>query len=189
MYPRSMTTTTAPAPLGDLTELMTANRDAINAALTAHRTATRIALYARISSDPDDTREGVDEQLADLHRYAERLHPGIPVVAEYVDDDRSAFKASVRRDRFEDLLRDAALGLFDCVLVRDTDRLYRRLEELPRIVAELVPHAQITALMEGEVDLTTAAGLLRAQMLGAVAEHARASGSRPTPGTAPRMVA
>jgi len=165
------TTQTPTLPLGDLTELMTANREAINAAVAAHRQPTRIALYARISSDPDDTREGTEEQVTDLRRYAKRHHPGLPVVAEYVDDDRSAFKASVRRDRFEDLLRDAAYGVFDLVLVRDTDRLYRRLEELPRIVAELVPHAQIIALMEGEVDLTTAAGILRAQMLGAVAEH------------------
>jgi DNA invertase Pin-like site-specific DNA recombinase len=173
------TPTLTSVPLGDLTELMTANRDAINAALTAHRHPSRIALYARISSDPDDTREGTDEQVTDLRRYAERHYVGVPVVAEYVDDDRSAFKASVRRDRFEDLLRDAALGVFDLVLVRDTDRLYRRLDELPRIVADLVPHAQIVARLEGEVDLTTAAGILRAQMLGAVAEHeSRRKGER-----------
>lgn len=172
-YPVGMTTTATPARpfLGDLTEHMTANRDEINAALTTHRDPTRIALYARISSDPDDTREGVDEQLADLHRYAERLYPGIPIMGEYVDDDRSAFKANVRRERFEDLLRDAAHGVVDLVLVRDSDRLYRRLAELPRIVAELVPHAQILTLKGGEVDLSTADGILRAQMLGAVAEH------------------
>lgn len=158
-------------PVGDLADLMAANRDAINAAVAAHRNPTRVALYARISSDPDETEEGVDEQLTDLRRYAATRLDGLPVVAEYVDDDRSAFKASVRRDRFEDMLRDAQLGLFDAVLVRDTDRLYRRLAELPRIAEQLVPHAQIIALMEGDVDLTTAAGILRAQMLGAVAEH------------------
>lgn len=157
----------------DLDALIAANVEAINGDIARRRTPTRFAIYARISSDPDGTEEGVDEQEADLRHYIERFYPDAVIVrgAVYKDDDRSAFKENVRRDGFEDMLRDADLGIFDAVAVRDSDRLYRRLDELPRITKELVPHAQVVAMMEGEVDLTTAAGILRAQMLGAVAEH------------------
>lgn len=159
-------------PLGDLTELMSFNREFINAAAAFQpREPTRLVTYERISSDPDDDEEGVEEQRLDLTRWGARRYPDAVVVGHYRDDDRSAYRENVVREEFERMLRDAKAGVFDGVLVRDSDRLYRRLDELPRITRDLVPYAQIVARMEGEVDLATAAGILRAQMLGAVAEH------------------
>lgn len=175
----SAPTLTREAPLlGDLQALMAANREAINAAVaTVRRTPTKAAIYARISHDPYATEEGTDEQVTDLRRYADQL--GIPVVAEYVDNDLSAYQQHVHRDRFEDLMRDAAMGLFDAVLVRHTDRLYRQMKDLTRITTELAPYAQIIALMGGEVNLSTADGIQNAQMLGAVAEgESRRKGER-----------
>ena len=94
----------------------------------------------------------------------------VQVVDEYVDNDRSAYSGKPRPD-FERMLSDAALGGFDVVIVWASDRLYRRLADLTRITEELAPHARIVAVMGGgDIDLTTAEGILRAQVLGSVAE-------------------
>ena len=52
------------------------------------RPSTRAVLYLRISDDPTGLAAGVDRQRADCLRLAER--EGLEVVAEYVDNDRSA---------------------------------------------------------------------------------------------------
>lgn len=83
------------------------------------------------------------------------------------------------RPEFERLLACAAAGDFDNVIVWATDRLYRRMADLVRITAELAPHARIHVVTGGEVDLSTADGILRAQVMGSVAEfESRRKGER-----------
>jgi site-specific DNA recombinase len=57
-------------------------------------TPVRAAIYARISSDTDGTRAGVDRQLADCHTLATSL--GWSVAQEYVDNDISAYSGKRR---------------------------------------------------------------------------------------------
>src|SRR4051812_25865756 len=59
-------------------------------------TPARAAIYARISSDVDGTRAGVERQLADCHKRAASL--GWKVAAEYVDNDISAYSGKPRPD-------------------------------------------------------------------------------------------
>ena len=130
--------------------------------------SARAALYLRISDDPTGEAAGVDRQRADCLDRAQTDR--LEVVAEYVDNDRSAYSGKPR-PAFESMLRDAALGGFDVVVVWASDRLYRRVSDLTRITDELAPYARIAAVMGGgDIDLTTAEGILRAQVLGSVAE-------------------
>ncbi len=127
-----------------------------------------MVLYLRISDDPTGQAAGIDRQRADGLRLAAR--EGLDVVGEYVDNDRSAYSGKPR-PAFDQMLLDAALGGFDVVIVWASDRLYRRVADLTRIAEELAPYARIAAVMGGgDIDLTTAEGILRAQVLGSVAE-------------------
>lgn len=154
---------------GDLDEVMEANRAAAAAAVSRMVKMSRAVIYARASQDADRTGLTTAKQIADGTTYAEARD--LPVVHVYKDDGKSAWKPGVVRHEFERLLADAQAGLFDVVIVRHTDRLYRQLAELPRIVKELAPHAHILAIHEGPIDLSTAAGIMMAQIKGAVAEH------------------
>lgn len=152
-----------------LAALMAANRDLINT--ITYRVPTRLVTYSRMSdTSHSEDGEGVGEQRDDSILYGERHYPDAVIVGHYADDNLSAYDEDVVRDDFERMLRDAKAGLFDGVIVRDSDRLYRRVAEISRITKELIPHAQVIARHEGEVDLSTAAGIFRAQMLGAAAE-------------------
>ncbi|MEX0426896.1 recombinase family protein [Nocardioides sp. DS6] len=175
-----MNTATLPEPLtapvlslltDDLAAVIAANRAATQAAVAriTERPMTRAAIYARASRDQELTGVTVAKQIKDGHTYAEGRD--LPVVGVYRDNGVSAWKSGVVRRDFERLLRDAEAGLFDVVIVRHTDRLYRQLAELPRIIDKLAQHAHIVAIHEGEIDLSTASGIMSAQIKGAVAEH------------------
>lgn len=128
----------------------------------------RAVLYLRISDDPTGLAAGIDRQRSDGLRLADR--EGYDVVAEYVDNDRSAYSGKPR-PQFDRMLRDASLDGFDVVVVWASDRLYRRVADLTRITEELAPYARIAAVMGGgDIDLTSAEGILRAQVLGSVGE-------------------
>lgn len=131
------------------------------------RDAKAAAIYCRISSDPQGERAGVERQQTDCEALAARL--GVDVVATYVDNDVSAYSGK-RRPEFEQMLTDAAAGDFQLVICWATDRLYRRMTDLTRITDELAPFATIAAVNGGEIDLETSEGILRAQVLGSVAE-------------------
>lgn len=128
---------------------------------------TRAALYLRISQAADDDMSAIDRQREDCLALAESV--GVEVVAEYVDHDRSAYSAKPRPG-FENLLRAARAGEIDTILVWATDRLYRRLTDLERIVSTL-DGVDVLAVKSGRVDLSTADGRLHARMLGSVAQH------------------
>lgn len=133
----------------------------------APKKATEAAIYCRISSDPQGERAGVERQRKDCEALADKL--GATVVRVYTDNDISAYTGK-RRPDFEAMLNDAANGDFGLVIVWATDRLYRRMTDLTRITDELAPHARIASVNGGEIDLETSEGILRAQVLGSVAE-------------------
>lgn len=137
----------------------------------------RGVLYLRLSEDelargedpdPEAIRRALDRQRKPALRLAKKR--GIEIVGEYVDIDKSAYDLDKIRPDFERLLRDAPFDAFDFVLIWGSDRLYRRMRDLTRITDELARHVRILATQEQEIDLETAAGILNAQILGAIGE-------------------
>ncbi|MFH1331168.1 MAG: recombinase family protein, partial [Actinomycetota bacterium] len=87
----------------------------------------RAAIYARISSDPEGTRLGVERQLADCRRLAADL--GWVVHDTYVDNDVSAWSGKPRPEYLR-LCEDITARVVDAVVAWHTDRLHRHPREL-----------------------------------------------------------
>ncbi len=138
--------------------------------------ARATAIYARISSDPDDTRLGVERQLADCRALAARKC--WTVVGEYVDNDISASGAK-RRPQYRQMLEDIKTGDLDAVIVWADDRLHRQPKELEEFF-EIIDAAGIKdlATVSGDMDLSTDDGKLKARILGAVAANESAKLTR-----------
>lgn len=94
----------------------------------------RAVCYARVSSATQRDRETIASQLRLLPEYVTRN--GWELVApvlRYVDDGKSAQAGKLsKRSGLGDLLRDAALGMFDVVVVVDIDRLTRSEDQAER---------------------------------------------------------
>ena len=125
-----------------------------------------VAIYARISSDPEGDGLGVARQVQDCRVLAERR--GWPVADRYVDDDRSAYSGKVR-PQYRRLLDDIRAGDIDAVVVWHLDRLHRRPKELEEFF-EVCDLARVTALasVTGDTDLASHDGRFMARVLGAV---------------------
>jgi DNA invertase Pin-like site-specific DNA recombinase len=100
--------------------------------------ATPVVSYARISADTRHDEHGVQDQRKLNRQTAERY--GWTVVHEFTDNDKSAAKASVKRDEFEDMLRALRAGKLSDgtpvqgVVVTADDRLARRPGDYERFV-------------------------------------------------------
>jgi len=135
------------------------------------------AIYARISSDPNETRAGVDRQRRDCRAEAERL--GWPVVDEYVDNDVSAYSGRPRPE-YQRLLADIEAGVVDAVIVWHQDRLHRQPIELEEFfqVTDRAGVSSSVRSVTGNADFGTGDGILVARIMGAVAANESASKSR-----------
>lgn len=140
----------------------------------AERTA--VALYARISRDPNGDLLGVTRQLEDCRAEAERR--GWTVAEEYVDDDTSAYSGKTR-PAYERMLRDITDGLVDAVIVYHLDRLHRRPIELEQF-AQTCTRAGLSDVvtLHGQFDLANGDGLLVARLMAAVAANESDAKSR-----------
>ncbi len=124
-------------------------------------------IYARISQDRAGEGLGVKRQLADCRAEAERR--GWPVVAEFVDDDISAYSGKARPG-YRAMLEAIRDREADAVLVWHVDRLHRRPIELEEFV-NTCAEAGVTdlATVHGDLNLGTGDGLLVARLMAAVA--------------------
>lgn len=147
--------------------------------MSSTNTAKRVAIYARISNDPgtaaDDTPRrggdglGVARQQEDCRKLADAL--GWDVMTIHVDNDISAYSGKTRPG-FEALLDEIKRGEVDAVLCWHTDRLYRSMKDLERLI-EIAEAAStsIKTVQGGEIDLSTSAGRMIARILGSVARQ------------------
>lgn len=128
----------------------------------------RAAIYTRISLDKNGEGLGVARQLEQCTALADRL--GWAVVAHYDDNDTSAFNPRKRRPGYEALLEAMKNGEVQAVVCWHTDRLYRRLGDLERLI-EIAEAAKvdIRTVQGGDLDLSTSAGRMVARILGSVA--------------------
>jgi DNA invertase Pin-like site-specific DNA recombinase len=133
--------------------------------MARRKTIKTVVGYVRISDARGGDDAGVARQAKAISKLA--ADNGWTITRIYEDNSRSAFSGKTR-PAFEEML--ANLHGVDAVLVWRTDRLYRRLSDLERLVDELgdVP---VIAVMSGRVDLATADGRLNARLLGSVAAH------------------
>lgn len=136
--------------------------------MTMTKTRTRAAIYARLSQDRTGESLGIDRQTTICTKIAKAR--GWRIAETYVDRDISAFKETTRPG-FEALRADIRAGKIDAVVAVDQDRLSRRLSVLAELVDELGKLSVPIVVDSGEIDTTTADGVLRAQLLGMVAEH------------------
>jgi DNA invertase Pin-like site-specific DNA recombinase len=123
------------------------------------------AIYVRISNDQNNMRAGVERQIADCEAIIRQRGWAPPV--RYEDNDVSAWSGK-RRPGFEQMMLD--MGGLDAIVAWDIDRLFRQPRDLERFIDrcdKVGMHRVVTA--QGDIDLTSSDGRLRARIMGAVA--------------------
>lgn len=131
----------------------------------------RAAIYCRISRDPLELGVRVEQQQEDCRRIAANL--GAEVAGVFIDNNISAsHKSRKRQDQFEQMLAEAEAGGYDVLVFYSTSRLTRR---GPAVYDRLIPMNRAGVLLRtvvsGDIDLTTADGLMMAKMRAIVDEH------------------
>src|SRR5437660_4535841 len=129
--------------------------------------ATRVALYARVSTS--NGQQDPEMQLRELREYAK--HRELTIVDQYVDKMTGSKDSRPALDR---LMADASQRKFDAVLVWKLDRFGRSLRHLVNALAELEALGLSFISLRDNLDLSTPAGRLMFQIIGAMAEFERA---------------
>lgn len=128
---------------------------------------TRVAIYARVSTL---TSQDPEVQLRDLREYASRR--GWKIAEEYVDQGVSGARET--RPALNRLMKDAGRRKVDAVLVWKLDRFGRSLRHLVNALAEFEARGVAFVSLGDNIDLSTPAGRLMFQIIGAMAEFERA---------------
>jgi DNA invertase Pin-like site-specific DNA recombinase len=127
--------------------------------------ANEVAIYCRVSTDG----QSVDFQVNELRAYAAKRE--WHVVEEYLDVGVSGAKES--RPALNRLMADARQRKFDILLVWKIDRFGRSLKHLVNSLAELESAGVAFVSLRDSLDLSSPAGRLMAQLLGAISEFER----------------
>jgi site-specific DNA recombinase len=140
------------------------------APLDAGPRVVRVAFYRRASTDEGNQPFSLDAQELRLRPYAES-HPDWVVVGDYVE--RASGKDIEGRPQLKKLLRDAADGQFDLVVVARIDRASRSLGDLLHMVEFLNKYDVAFSSASEHFDTTTPMGKMILHMLGMFAEFER----------------
>jgi DNA invertase Pin-like site-specific DNA recombinase len=124
-----------------------------------------VAIYCRVSTDG----QSVDLQVNELREYAAKRD--WHVIEEYLDIGVSGAKES--RPALNRLMADARQRKFDILLVWKIDRFGRSLKHLVNSLAELENVGVHFVSLRDSLDLSSPAGRLMAQLLGAISEFER----------------
>jgi len=125
----------------------------------------RVAIYGRVSTDG----QSVDLQVTELREYA--IRRDWRIVEEYLDVGVSGSRES--RPALNRLMNDARQRKFDIILVWKIDRFGRSLKHLVNSLAELESVGVAFVSLRDSLDLSSPAGRLMAQLLGAISEFER----------------
>ena len=128
----------------------------------------RAAIYIRISRAK---RVLLDAQRQEPPCRSFCEEHGWQVVEVYVDDNRSAYRKSVKRESFECMLADVRAGKIDAIVSWKIDRLLRRVEDASAIIAIARKHNTLIANVAGEIDLNKADGRKLFYELAVAAEY------------------
>lgn len=94
---------------------------------------TRVALYARVSSEEQKEGQTIDSQVAELERFARER--AWQIAGTYKDEGWSG--AILARPALDELRDEASKGKFNAVLINDVDRLARDVAHLGIIKRDL----------------------------------------------------
>lgn len=128
----------------------------------------RVGLYARVSTNKDQTTEN---QLLALRDWA--AGRGHTVAGEYIDQGISGTKGRDKRPGLDEMLRAATLGKLDMVAVTALDRLGRSLPHLVTTVGELEALKVGLFVRDLALDTSTPAGQLMFNIMGSLAQFER----------------
>jgi DNA invertase Pin-like site-specific DNA recombinase len=129
----------------------------------------RAACYCRISSDPEDRKEGTQRQREDTAALCEVK--GWTIAGFYVDDDKSASNGK-QRPEWDRLLADIRAGKIDAVAAWDQDRVNRTMDDFMAYKSLFVARGiKLATSNNGDIDLSTPAGELMATIKTAVSTH------------------
>jgi site-specific DNA recombinase len=127
---------------------------------------TKVAIYARVSSEQQLEGFSIEAQLRVMREYAQAQ--GWTIFREYVDEGYSA--STGKRPQFQIFLRDAKLRLFEGVLVHKLDRLYRNLAQLLETVEALEKQGITLISVTERVDFSSPSGKMLLTNLGMISE-------------------
>jgi DNA invertase Pin-like site-specific DNA recombinase len=125
------------------------------------------AIYARVSTS--NGHQDPEMQLRELREFVERR--GWQITGEYVDRGVSGSKD--RRPALDQMMAAAQGRKFDVLLVWKLDRFARSLKHLVNALAEFEALGIAFVSLRDNLDLTTPAGRLMFQIIGAMAEFER----------------
>ncbi len=119
----------------------------------------KIAAYCRVSTDKEEQKESLQHQKDFFTEYARRN--GHELVRLYADEGISGTSLK-KREEFKRLLRDAELGLFELVVVKDVSRFARNTVDALQSVRKLRTlgintlfiNASMSSIGDGEFALT-----------------------------------
>ncbi|WP_405686100.1 recombinase family protein [Streptomyces sp. NBC_00057] len=138
----------------------------------------RLGGYARISLDKDGEKLGVERQRHDYGQVA-AVRPGWQIVRDYIDNDVSAYKRTVIRPEFGQLLADLQDGILDGVIAYDLDRLARQPRDLERLIDIFEDRQNLVfCTVTNDLDLSTSDGRTMARVMVAFANKASADTGR-----------
>ena len=136
---------------------------------SASKRMTKVALYARVSTDGQQKEGTIESQVAELRRQI--VAAGRELVKEYIDDGITG--TILHRPALEQLRQDAKGDLFDRVYFHAADRIARDAAHQTIIIDELIKRGkQIT--IGGRDYEETAEGRLMLNLLGNFSEYERA---------------
>ena len=144
-----------------------------NGSLTGSEAVERVALYMRVSSEEQKTKESIRTQDTFLEEYC-RLY-GHEVVSIYKDEAVSGTVPMRDRPGGRKLLEAAAAKEFDAVLVYKLDRIGRSLLVVVDVHDRLLEAGIALRSATEPIDTTSPAGRLIFQMLASFAEFERAT--------------
>lgn len=128
----------------------------------------RVAIYVRISKDPEGLELGVARQEKDCREHCAKR--GWTIVEVFGDDDISASTISrKRRPGYEKLLAGTREGRWDIIVSYSNSRLTRRPLELEDLIQlHEATGVMISTIVSGDANLSTADGRLYARLLASI---------------------
>lgn len=132
---------------------------------------SRVAIYARISSDPENNRHGVEMQIKDCRALAKKEK--LTVVGVFVDNDVSATDRKKNRPEWRKVLELIERREVDGIVCWHPDRLYRRLTDLEAITDLVKKNQNLTIypVKAAKYDLNDSTGVFIAGMIAAAAKY------------------
>lgn len=137
--------------------------------------SNRVAIYARISSDREKNKNGVDMQVKEC--LAKAKADGLEVTHTFIENDVSATDRRAKRPEWQKLLLLIESDEIDGILCWHPDRLYRRLTEL-EVITDLMKKREmrkkefkIHCVTAGLYNLSDPTGVLVAGIIASTAKY------------------